>query len=117
MAHLLALVVLWGLPAGWTIKSGLSAVIVVGMAFSLRHAMRLQIIALRVNVKGELSIQQRDGSWQEAALLGTSFVTPWLTILNLRFSARRWPQHVVLTPDALPQDDFRRLRVWLKWGR
>ncbi len=117
MAHLLALVVLWGVPVNWTIKSVLSAVIVASMVFSLRHSMRPQIIALRVNVSGELSIQQRDGDWQEAALLGTSFVAPYLTILNLRAGDKRWPQHVVLTPDALPQDDFRRLRVWLKWGR
>jgi toxin CptA len=117
MAHLLALVVLWGLPATWTIKSGLSAVIVLSMVFSLRHAMRPLIIALRVNISGELSIQQRDGDWQEVTLLGTSFVAPYLTILNLRVGGKRWPKHVVLTADALAQDEFRRLRVWLKWGR
>ena len=117
MAHLLALIVLWMLPINLTIKSGLSAVVMLGIAFPLRHAIHLQIIAIRVNVSGELSVQQRDGDWQDAALLGTSFVAPWLTILNFRFSTRRWPQHVVLTPDALSQDDFRRLRVWLKWGR
>jgi toxin CptA len=117
MAHLLALIVLWSLPVSWTIRSGLSAVVLASMALSVRQALRLGIVALRVNVKGEFSIRQRDGDWLEATLLGTSFVAPYLTVLNLRLSNKRWPQHVVLVPDALPADGFRQLRVWLKWGR
>jgi toxin CptA len=95
----------------------LSAVVAVSMALSIRHGMQPRIVALRVNVKGEFFIQQRDGDWLQAVLLGTSFVAPYLTVLNLRLSNKRWPQHVVLMPDTVPADAFRRLRVWLKWRR
>jgi toxin CptA len=116
-AHLLAVMILWSLPLRWTMQSSISAVVIVSAALSLRHAMRPQVVALRVNVKGELFIQQCDGDWLEATLLGSSFVAPYLTILNLRLSNKRWPQHVLLMPDVVQADAFRRLRVWLKWGR
>lgn len=117
MAHLLALIVLWGLPITWTIQTGLSAIVAASAAISIRHVLRPDIVALRVNMSGVFFVQPRDGDWQEAVLLGTSFVAPYLTVLNLKSSNKRWPQHVVLVPDVLPADAFRQLRVWLKWGQ
>lgn len=48
---------------------------------------------------------------REAAILPDSFVHPWLIVLNLKVEKQRLS--LVLFPDSLPPDDFRRLRVRL----
>jgi toxin CptA len=74
------------------------------------------IDALEVTVKSELRCKLRSGEWHMATALGSSTVTPWLTVLNLKLPGHRFACHVVLTPDRLDAEQFRRLRVWLKWG-
>lgn len=63
-----------------------------------------------------LNIKTRHHGWMISDILDTSFVTPWLTVLHLKLSQKRLPVYVVLLPDMLGPDEFRRLRVWLKWG-
>ena len=73
------------------------------------------IIALEVTSDHGINIQTRRGGWQECKVLGSTYVTPFLTIMNLRLSGERMARHVTLLPDSLDRDEFRRLRVWLKW--
>ncbi len=61
------------------------------------------------------AVQTRRGDWLEAQLLPTSFVAPYLTVLNLRIEGRRLPAHVTVFHDAVNGEDFRRLRVLLRW--
>ncbi|OIQ81376.1 hypothetical protein GALL_368600 [mine drainage metagenome] len=75
------------------------------------------ITALEVDARGELRCFSRAHDWCAAEVLGSSFVTPKLTVLNLRLKGRRLVQHVVLLPDAVEREQFRRLRVWLRWGQ
>ena len=73
------------------------------------------VIALEVSSDHRLSIRTRRSGWQECDVLGSTYVSPYLTIMNLRLSSERMARHVTLLPDSLNRDDFRRLRVWLKW--
>jgi len=84
----------------------------------LRDGFRTQrhsLIALRLAADGRCEFQTRAGAWREAALLGSSFVAPYLTMLNLKPAGGRLAKHLVILPDAVNVEDFRRLRVWLKW--
>lgn len=86
--------------------------------YSRRDGLRrspASLVALRLHADRRCEFRTRGGDWQEAELLGSSFVAPYLTVLNLRPLDRRLVRHLVILPDALPSDDFRRLRVWLKW--
>lgn len=76
---------------------------------------RHSLIALRLDADGRCEFQTRAGAWREAALLGSSFVAPYLTVLNLKPAGDRLAKHLVILPDAVDAEDFRRLRVWLKW--
>jgi toxin CptA len=78
---------------------------------SLRHS----LIALRLEDDCRCEFQTRDGAWHEASLLGSSFVAPHLTVLNLKPAGGRLVKYLVILPDAVNAEDFRRLRVWLKW--
>lgn len=73
------------------------------------------LVGLRLQADRRCEFLTRSGDWREAELLGSSFVSPYLTVLNLRPEGGRLARHLVLLPDALEAEDFRRLRVWLKW--
>jgi toxin CptA len=88
---------------------------------SVRHAAlliaRRSIVALEWNEDGAINFQTRDGTWRSARLLPTTFVTPPLTILNLRAVDRPRVRHVVLMSDSTDGEAYRRLRVRLQWDR
>lgn len=114
-AHLLALAISWMVPLHWTMRLGLSAMVVISAALTLRRLLNPDVEAVRVNSKGELSVRGHDGEWLAAAVLGSSFVAPYLTLLHLKLDDRPGRRYVLLVPDAVAADEFRRLRVWLKW--
>jgi len=70
---------------------------------------------LRLDADCRCEFQTLAGVWHEAVLLGSSFVAPHLTVLNLKPAGGRLAKHLVILPDAIDAEDFRRLRVWLKW--
>jgi toxin CptA len=78
------------------------------------HAQR-SIVALELGEQGEIACQTRTGAWLHCELLGSSYVSPGMTVVNLRL--RGWAGHrrVILVPDNVDPDDFRRLRAWLRW--
>ena len=73
------------------------------------------IIALHVHSDCQCEVKIKQGEWIEAELLGTSFVAPYLTVLNFKVPGKRLAWHSVIFPDAVDREDFRQLRVLLKW--
>lgn len=72
---------------------------------------------LELNHKGELRLIRKDGTRIAAAVLHSSFVAAYLTILNLKPDHGRWRRNLILTPDRVESAAYRQLRVWLRWGR
>lgn len=69
--------------------------------------------ALRLTGDGGIECRLAgEGNFQKARLQGAAVVHPWLTVFRLN-TGRCY--RVVLCPDAIDADDFRRLRVWLRW--
>lgn len=113
-----ALVLLLPLP-GWGKALALAVMLGSGWHALRRHAwLRApqSILGIEVNVRGELRCSTPGQDWQLADVLGSSTVTPWLVVLNLRFEGRRLARHVVLLPDSADAESLRQLRVWLRWG-
>lgn len=73
------------------------------------------IVALELAADGSLTFRTRRGEWHEGRLLDSSFVTPYLTVLNVAAAGSALTRHVVILADSVAPDDFRRLRVWLRW--
>ncbi len=61
--------------------------------------------------------RRASGEWGECEVLGSTYVMPFLTILNLRDGDSGALRRVTLLPDSLEADDFRQLRVWLRWKK
>jgi toxin CptA len=97
----------------------LIAVIAASCARSVYGAALLRsrdaVVALEIKNDGALSFQTRRGEWYQGTLLGSSFVAPYLAVLNLRCESSRRIHHVVILPDSAATDAFRQLRIWMRW--
>jgi toxin CptA len=118
--HLAAGAAVWHSALPLSLMSVSIGVIGAALGWSLhgRALLRLAtaIVALEITAAGQISFLTRRGTWHACELLGTSYVSPRLTILNLRARGCRLARHVVLVPDSVDAQDFRRLRIWLRWA-
>ena len=118
-AHAIAvgLVLILPLPIGLKIVTTL--VFCVSLVFYLKRNARLtapnSIVALEVREDGTCAIETRSGKRLDCILLPTSYVSASLTILNLKVGGELLVRHVVIFPDAINSEDFRKLRVLLRW--
>lgn len=119
-AHFTAAGVVWWVPMPVWVKTLLIIAITASLIFYLaRHAALHApdaIVALEIKDDGGISFQTRRGEWLDCELLGSSFVSRHLTIVNLKPHGQRLARHVILVPDNVDARDFRRLRVWLRWA-
>ena|SRR5688572_8711303 len=120
VAHLGAAAAIWCAALPLWVKGGLIVAIAAALGwFVFAWAMLRSaesVVALEITAAGRLSFLTRRGMWHACELLGTSYVSPRLTILNLKPEDRRLVRHVVLVPDNVAARDFRRLRTWLRWA-
>lgn len=117
--HGFAAVIFWVVPLPYWLAAMLMPVFLGSAGYYLKRdcfrALPRSLVALRLQTDCRCDFQTRAGSWHEAVLLGSSFVSPNLTVLNLKPVGGRLAKHLVILPDAVDAEDFRRLRVWLKW--
>ena len=112
-----ALSVLWRVPfPGW-LSLLLTFAVLLGLLMSWRkQVQRCHPDAVRSMVWNEgrqCQLNLNSGQQQAVELASRAFVLPWLVILY--FESPLWrPQQLVLLPDMLDADVFRRLRVRLK---
>lgn len=88
------------------------------LVYEMRIALRVgngAVVILRIARDNRFSIGLRDGRWLEGEVLGSTTVTAFLTVINLRVSGERRLRSVVILPDCMAPEDYRRLRVWLRW--
>lgn len=72
-----------------------------------------RIVLLVLRDKGVLEYIRLNEETGETSVHLRSTVTPLLTVLLLR--GKKGLEALVLLPDSLNQDDYRRLRLWLRW--
>jgi toxin CptA len=58
-----------------------------------------------------------DGRLIAGHVRSATFVGSWVTTIVWRPDARRWSRSILVLPDMLPAEDFRRLRVMLRYAR
>ena len=58
----------------------------------------------------------RNGSHVPGRMLPDSLVTPYLVILNIALNEQLGRRSLLIMPDSMGTDSFRRLCVVLRWG-
>jgi len=109
----------WAASIPIALKAGLALAIGLSLVWALSRKAALQsaesVVALEIADDGRISLQTRSGARHECELLPSSYVSPRLTILNLKLQGGR-VRHVLLVPDNVDAREFRRLRTWLRWS-
>lgn len=120
LVHAAAAGALWLTPLPVAAKAATTVAIAASLVYYVARDAALHaanaIVVLEIKENGSISFQTRSGQWVEAELLGSSYVSPRLTLVNLRPLGLRRVRHLILLPDSLDPRDFRRLRVWLRWA-
>ena len=104
-------------PLGWRILAG------TWIACAALHALHAAALhrgargarVVHLSADGEMEVRDGAGEWRAGALRAGSFVAPWLTIVRWRAHGERFDRTVLVLPGMLPPEDFRRMRVLLRW--
>ena len=107
------------LPVAGTAVCAIAIVTV--LAAGLRRCTGSGVPALlHVGIERRITVTDRGGHSHEGSILDDSYVGTWLTTIVWRADGRPWwhPARTILVlPDTLGRDEFRRLRVVLRYGR
>ncbi len=110
--HVLAIGCLLLLP--WpALARGMLVLIV---ALSAWHALRPSPVGgLRLGEGGELAILRADSEPVAAVVQPDTAVFSWLVVLRVRNERDDRLDSLVLLPDSMSAEQFRLLRLWLRW--
>ena len=111
--HGVAAVCLLAVPLDWFWHLILLSPIAGSLWFSLRPG---RYTSLRLVVGEELAFLDVDGARVGAELLPESTVFTWLVVLRFKIEGQRKTHALTLLPDPMSRDEFRTLRLWLRWS-
>jgi toxin CptA len=118
LGHLGALAVLFPLDLPLIIKLAIAALLVVSLIVAWKKQPGKVgedgVQSLVWQVDGDWLLETGDGQQWKAVLHESTYVHPWLVVLNFRREDRRGLLSFALAPDALDKETFRELRVRLK---
>jgi hypothetical protein len=89
----------------------------------LQHGLRRlkhSVVALQIKPDNSVTIDLKDGRRQVVRVMPSTVVTPLLSVVHCRLQEAAWyyPMRYVLIPaDAVDAEDYRRLRVHLRWSK
>lgn len=92
-----------------------SLLVAISAGFCWRRRGAMTPPPLRLSASGVLAADFTHGR-ENVEVLPSSVVTPVFTVLRVRARESRRRHVWLLLPDVMAADDYRRLRVWLKWG-
>ena len=75
------------------------------------------VIEILLSSDAVIVVRRRDGRLVAGHVRSATFVHPWFTSIVWRPDGARWSRSIPLAHDMLGIDDFRRLRVMLRYGR
>jgi hypothetical protein len=114
-AHGLACAAVWMSLSGWLQYIAWGAILA-SLAHALLRAMHHPALSLELHEDGRASWRNRDGTWREGRLGKNHFVSAALAVVELHLAGRS-RRRVILMADSVSPEDFRRLRVRLRWQR
>jgi hypothetical protein len=110
--HALAAGCMIALPWLWPLRSVLLVLVGVSLGYALRPA---RINGLQISGRSRLDCLLVGGSRIGVAVLQDSTVFNRLIVLRLRIGEEKRVSKLVLLPDHMSADQFRLLRLWLRW--
>lgn len=116
LVHGLALVAAWISLSGWE-RYLLWVAILVSLGSTLVQVLLRQALSLELHEDGRASWRNPGGIRHEVRMGKVHFVSGMVVMLDLQSVGPGRGKRVVLMPDSVSREEFRRLRVWLRWRR
>ncbi|MGH8614146.1 MAG: protein YgfX [Gammaproteobacteria bacterium] len=116
LIHLAAFIVVLLQPLALLSKVAFATAVVLSSALTIRrHVLFLgaSIVAITLKPDGTFLVRLANSEVEKGELLPGAFVHPQLTVLVFKLSRKR-RRALLLTPDNVDPDGFRRLRVRLR---
>ena len=116
VVHASAIASVFILPVSILVKLIIVVLVLLSLWRNLNQVLLKQRAAIRQFIWGaddDWTLIAGDGQKKIAKILPSSYVQPWMTVLNFDVGHRFRPYSVVLLPDAIDPEMFRRLRVRL----
>ncbi|MDR3300395.1 MAG: hypothetical protein LBU43_10495 [Candidatus Accumulibacter sp.] len=99
----------WPLPT----RIALLIALTVSLGYALRPS---RVIALRLHANGALECVLSNGTCLPVIPLPDTAVFTWLVVLRLKAEDQKGTISLPLLPDHMTREEFRVLRLWLRWG-
>ncbi len=118
IAHGAALASLLSLTVPSWSKAALATLILFSMMHHLRRNAWLSAPSAAVALVLETDravLTTRGGKQLSGQVQRDSLIMPFCTVLNVLPQGARLVHSIVILPDSLDAETFRRLRVWMKW--
>jgi toxin CptA len=128
LAHFSAIGLLWPLMLPVAAKLMGTVILAISLVFYLRYYALLRspgsVVSIELSEEMAGTLETRCGERISCTLLGSSFVAPYLTVLDWKplepqASLMPWrklsARSVVILPDGIDAEEFRQLRVLLRW--
>lgn len=79
-------------------------------------------VGLSIDSKNQLQLLRKNGTRLDVLVRPSTTVTAFLTVLNGQVKSptlleKIFTLHVLILPDTLNAEDYRQLRVWLRWAK
>ncbi|GJL74370.1 MAG: hypothetical protein NMNS02_04760 [Nitrosomonas sp.] len=117
--HCAAALILWFLTVSISVKLIGLLLLVVSLYFYLSHAVRLSLahsaVLLKFSDKTGCELSTASGRVINCTVLGSTFVSSYLTVLILQPEHCWFTRSVIIMSDAVDAEEFRQLRVLLRW--
>ena len=118
-AHLAAAGLLWLMTLPISIKLPGTIALVISLCLYLRHFALLSaprsIVAFDLSETLQCTVTTKDGEQLNCTISGSSFVSPYLLVLDLKPLNKFFSRSLVILNDGINAEEFRQLRVLLRW--
>ena len=118
-AHMGCIIIIALLDGSMLLKASGMLLLALSLIYYIRTYASLQsanaIVSLYLSRDSTCITQTRSGQQQHWHIEGSSFVTPYLTVLSLKSNELLFSRSIVIFPDNIDAELFRQLRVWLRW--
>lgn len=119
VVHLGSFGLLWPLTVPFWIKAMIAGLLAASLIYYLRQDALLTsgtaVTAFTLTDAQKCIMTTRSGAIIKGNLLANTFVSPYLTVILIQPQEKWLSRSIVILPDSLDTDTFRRLRVWLRW--
>jgi len=118
LSHGASAALLLALPLPWLVRiAGALSVLALGGFEIWRRSGARAPARLAVDDDGKISVEYRDGTLRRGSIVADTYVGSALTTIVWRPIGARVARTLLVTTDGVDADDFRRLRMRLRYAR